>query len=337
MGKVETYSSLEEKGEAFEQTNIKTKEKLDDIIAEYKVNDNKDLLFRGCKEAHYKLYNKAQREWISKELFNLGFTFEEFITNEIKNARTWQDNLLVKYFSAFGKPPNDLMILGFLQHYGAPTTLLDWTYSFENSLFFATDGLKLIESDNEIDNYFSVYLINNKKRNIPDFIEELRNETEIISSMFEYNSMKNKKQSKELLESWFSIEYKDISKSEILVIPGYQENFLLHENKKLSFNLVYNQQNLNIINQQGLFIFNKTHDKPLEFICNGKPNSDKLVWTFRKIICLNIHKSLFEYTKKRLNEHKPFPINKEFIYPQEELIAKNAFQQMLNFDYKNNE
>jgi hypothetical protein len=337
MAKIETYSSLEEKGEAFEQTNIKTKVQLDEIIESYTVNVNKNLLFRGCNEARYKLYNKAQREWLSKELYNLGFTFEEFITNEIKNAKSWQADLLMKYFSAFRLLPNDLMILGFLQHYGAPTTLLDWTYSFKNSLFFATDRLKLIESDNEIDNYFSVYIIDNEKHNIPDYIEDLKYETAIVSPMLDYASDKDKKSKKEMLESWFSLEYNVISKSEILVIPGYQENSLLHENKKLSFNLVYNQQNLNIINQQGLFIFNNTSDKPLEFICNDKPYLGIMKRVYNKIRCLNIHKSLFEYTKKRLNEHKPFPINREFIYPQEELIAKNAFNQFLNFDYKNNE
>lgn len=337
MGKVETYSSLEEKEDFFEQINIKTKVQLDEIIELYKSNENNNLIFRGCKKANYKLFNKAQREWISKELFNLGFTFNEFIKNEIKNARNWQDNLLDKFFTAFGQPANDLIILGFLQHYGAPTTLLDWTYNFDNSLFFATDGFKFTISDDEIKNYFSVYIIDNGISKISDHIDILKDLTEKLL-IIKGNKPEDKSLNKEMLEFIGKIDYEILNSRLIALIPGYQKNGIEHEIQEYSFKLFYNQQNLNIINQQGLFIFNGSKDKPLEYYFQGKLIKETLEsFNYSKIKCLNIHISLLEYTMKLLKDRKPYPIDRDFIFPQEELIAKNAFNQMLNFDYINNE
>lgn len=339
MEKVETYSSLKEKGEFFEQTNIKTRDQLDEIIESYKVNENNILIFRGCKEAHYKLYNKAQREWIGKEIYNLGFTFKEFIENEIKNARNWQGGLLDKFFMAFGQPSNDLIILGFLQHYGAPTTLLDWTYSFDNSLFFATDRLKNYESNNEIDNYFSIYIYNTAYNEFLNYIIALV----IDSKIFEHMQPQLSEEAKELKiedqKKMNKFYYHDLVGESVSLIPGYNKDGFSYKNEKISFNLFYNQQNLNIINQKGLFILNASEDKPLEYFFRGRSfeDTDNRFYNYPQFKCLNIHKSLLEYSLKYLNDRTSFPINKEFIFPQEELIAKNAYQQALNFEFKYNE
>ena len=38
------------------------------------------------------------------------------------------------------KPADTMEWLSLMQHYGAPTRLLDWTYSFYAAVFFAVDG-----------------------------------------------------------------------------------------------------------------------------------------------------------------------------------------------------
>jgi hypothetical protein len=40
--------------------------------------------------------------------------------------------------------------------------LLDWTYRFQNALFFTLDGLEYNKRKREIDDYFSVYFIEEK-------------------------------------------------------------------------------------------------------------------------------------------------------------------------------
>jgi hypothetical protein len=47
--------------------------------------------------------------------------------------------------------------------------------------------------------------------------------------------------------------------------------------------------------------------------------------------CWNIHKSLKEYIVRHLTENQTIPIDKDFIYPQEEFIASNAFKEFKNF------
>ena len=70
MGKIETYSSLEEKGKAFDQKIINTRNELDQCLDEYENNKSGTIFFRGCNEAKYKLYNKAQRVWITEDRSN---------------------------------------------------------------------------------------------------------------------------------------------------------------------------------------------------------------------------------------------------------------------------
>lgn len=335
MAKMEIYSSFDEKMQVFDQVNITNKDQLDQTISEYKKEQSKyGLVFRGCTEAKYKLYNSAQRKWLNIEIQNLGSTYYDFITLEIQNARNWQNRLLEKFFSAFGQPAFDLSILSFLQHYGAPTPLLDWTYSFENSLFFATDGLKYADSNNSIDNFCSIYIIDTRWHELMDLLKFLQN---TLSQIDDIISKYPKVDAENELNKLQQLNYFNLHQLKLAQIPGYRRNgFAFSLRNRPSFNLIYNQQNLNIINQKGLFIFNSSEDKPLEYFFKGQNTPvENSPYYLPKIKCLNIHKSLYEYIQYFLTDsrRRRFPINKEFIYPQEEMIANKAFQHFLNFDF----
>jgi hypothetical protein len=330
VSKIEYYPTLEDKSKFFNQQKIENREQLDEFITKYR-NYSGRYIFRGCTESKYKLYNSSQRLWITMELSKLGYSYFNFIKIEINNAKKWQNNLLSKFFNSFGQPPYDLSILSFLQHYGAPTPLLDWTYSFENSLFFATDGMGYANSDINIDNYCSIYIIDTKWTELINLLDYLSvSMTRVDNILKEFPKVDAKKQLSELT----NFSYEVLHGSKLAYIPGYRKGgFAFSMKSRPSFNLVYNQQNLNIINQKGLFVFNNSEDSPLESFFRGVNNlKEGDTFSLPKIICLEIHKSLKEYMIKFLTERRT-PINQEFIYPQEELIAKKAFTNFLNFNH----
>lgn len=325
MAKLSTYNNLIEKDEYYSQVKVDTSEQFDILIKEMSKNSKgESYIYRGVCEAKYKLYNSAQREWINKELMKGGQSYSQFVRHEIDNAKEYQDGLLEKFFNAFGQPPYDLSILSFLQHYGAPTPLLDWSYSSLNALYFATENLKHPESDDEIENYFSLYEIK------VDLFSRLNLEKLLQSTLARLDDTISQVKSKEDKKNIQSIEdleelrYNFLSRYPYLYIPGYRRSgFAFSLRTVPSFNLVFNQQNLNVINQKGLFIFNSKEDQPLEVLT-----------PLKKIKCYNIHKSLYnkvlyhlEYfpSGKRRDEH----ITRAFLYPQEEFIAKRAFASFL--------
>lgn len=326
---VEYYSSLGQKSEIFEFLEINNREDLDSVINKYRKFEGR-YMYRGLTEAKYKLYNSAQRKWITLELNKLGKSYNDFIQITIENAKRWQNKLLSKFFNAFGQPPYDISILSFLQHYGAPTPLLDWTYSFENALFFATDGLRYASSNSDIENYCSIYILDNKWKELINFLDTLKG---TLSQMDFYLTNLPKIDATEELRKIESLNYMYLHNLHLTYIPGYKRGgFSFKLKSRPTFNIIYNQQNLNIINQKGLFVYNSSENKPLEYFFRGLSTySSDVPYNLPKIICLNIHKSLNEYIKRFLTEGRKTPIDKEFIYPQEEMIANKAFINFLNF------
>lgn len=340
--KIETYQSLAEKANSFDCENIETKDQFDHLAHYWTDNKNhfskdsqKKVIFRGLTEAKYKLFNSAQRVWKGEELDHLGRTYEEFIQTEIDKAKAFQANLLIKFYHAFGHPAYDLSILSFLQHYGAPTPLLDFTYKFDSAAFFATDGLNHNPST-DIDNYFSIYAIDTSQivRQFPSIIDHISFSLMQIDEILEKYS-EEKVDTIDVLQNYEQLKYKAFHGLTLFYIPGFTPNgFSFKLKNRPNFNLVFNQHNLNIINQEGLFVFNSDPVEPLEYHFTGKLEVGK-TFNLPKIKCWNIHKSLNEYVVRYLNEgiHTPrtIPIDRKYMYPQEELIAKTAFEHFKNF------
>ncbi len=335
---IETYKNLEEKSNFFDCITINSKEEFEELAHYW--TDSKErpsldtgskYIFRGLTEAKHKLFNSAQRYWIGEELSNLGSNYQEFIQSLIDNAKTYQANLLVKYYNAFGHPAYDLSILSFLQHYGAPTPLLDFTYKFDSAAFFATDGL-IHNPSSDIDNYCSIYSIDTEltARIFPSIIDHISSSLSQIEDILERNKDKNIDTSI-VLENIEGLKFKAFQGLMLFHIPGYVPDGYSFELKGVpNFKLVLNQHNLNIINQAGLFVFNSDPIKPLEYYFTGQLEIGKTFY-LPKIKCWNIHKSLQEYIIHYLTQNRPFAINREFMFPEEEFIARQAFLKFKNF------
>ncbi len=330
--KIDTYATLVDKANHFDCVSIESKNDLDILIGEWteKRND-KRIIFRGLTEAKYKLFNSAQRFWNGDEVDRMDKSYHDFIQAEINAAKSFNNNLLEKFFNAFGHAAYDLSILSFLQHYNAPTPLLDFTYNFDCALFFGTDGLAHIPSA-DIENYFSIYAIDTGQQDFISFILHLKSSISQINNGLE-DIKKNEIDTSIILSKIEQLQYSYFQDLKLFYLPGYIPGGIPFTiPKRPNFKLVYNQHNLNVINQEGLLVFNSDPTHPLEdYFSGGFGTVFQSTFLLAKMKCWNIHKSLKEYVIRHLTENRTNPINKEFIFPQEEFIASNAFKQFKNF------
>jgi hypothetical protein len=319
MAELPTYSNLEQKSKFFSNGNkasfiIDTKTDLDKWFKD--VQDKKNeikidataLIYRGMTEAKYKLLTSSQRLWISDEMNQwANKNYLEFIIDLVDEAN--RNTLINKVFDLYNYSRSDreLPILSLLQHYGAPTPLMDWSYNHNVAFFFATDGLKKKEEPKEdIDNYFSVYRINKG-----NYKGELLNIIDVIPNKRypDINSIGNLVDDDVNSKSNFAYYISDFeTKAKLSGENRPNRHLMIRTSKPLTS--IYNQ---NIIPQEGLFIFNPFREKTLEDIFNTDLDEGGWNLALTPFDCFNIHKDLAEYLRRKIDVQ--FEINKSFIYP----------------------
>lgn len=307
------YSSLQEKKHAFggcmnfesgEQFLYFIQHELLELLA------GKKTVFRGMTQAKYRLLNKAQRAFKANQNSKDEKSYHLAIEQMIENARTVNNSVLPKFFKSNGLSDNDVSILSFLQHYAAPTPLMDWTTDLYTSLYFALSGCsdeQLEEFQNgpatyEIEDYFSFYFM------IEEYILEM------VSS-FKQLSISSKS----------AVKYGTLKKKKFQFISER------YRSGKPVFSLV---NNLHIANQQGLFIYNNSATIPLEEVFlqhwtkHYLGNMTKGRTTPRTpMMCINFHKSIGHRLRIFLKEQG---ITDETIYSKPEVIARKAVPELLN-------
>ena len=317
--KLEEYSNLSQKEPFFETKNINTYKEFDNIYEELKENT---LLYRGIHEAKYKIYTSAQREWITNEYSKNGMTYTQFIQSIISNIR--KNTILSKYYKSLNINENDLLYISLLQHYGAPSPLLDFTYNINIALYFALDGMKIASSDNEIDNYFSLYIINRNKcgNELVDIVSLLYQGLENGRAMLEDFKTHNPK---------INLDYsllKDVDKYTKWIKQdgtndglhkmdcGFLDNPLKSGTISMyETNEILYWSNINLIAQQGCFIFYTKEDLPVEKYFGG---DNKFL---PKLKCINIHKSLSEYIKNKYLKS----LSTLDVFPNVNLMCEEAY------------
>lgn len=268
------------------------------------------FIFRGVGEAKFKIYTSAQRDWIINDMSEwAGKPYLEFINDLIKKA--YDKPLLTKVFNYYKLKINqrDFPTLSILQHYGAPTPLIDFTYNLDVALYFATEYCQPSLSSNKIDQYFSINIID---RNI-QMKGELLNLMQINGGAF----MK--------LSSFYEWA---TSPNAFFYITDFENKFNRRSKKGFQdqrpLTILFNQR---IIPQEGLFVFNPSPTMPLEDRFNLPKEGSNL--HLKKMTCINIKKSLSDYVRRRIK--KPgSDVDKLFIYPQLDDYAKHVENEILD-------
>lgn len=332
------YQSTLQKSNSFEQQNLDTVEQFDKIYNEFK--DKMDVLFRGQREAKWRLYSKLQRQWILEKLFQKGDSYQKLIEKLVETGKQEYSAEIIKLLPTHNIDSlNPISVLGYLQHHGCPTPLLDWTYKFQNALYFALDGLTPNPGTIEIEDYCSVYFIEERHfegGNLRSLMNEAMEKVEqpmllkLIAKIADGDEEKRKKMEEHFVGRKL-FDRKRIAGSGLISRMTKIEGLVrfpiaYFSDKDVDSGIIFSLNNSkNILNQDGVFTWNADPSKPLELLGaeqyaadeQGKKNG------YAFCSCFNIHKKLEAHVRNRLEADG---ITKEFIYPTPDISTWEIFE-----------
>lgn len=335
---ISEYQSTLQKSNSFVQSNIDTEEQFDKIYEEYKIKE--ETLFRGQREAKWRLYSRLQRQWVTERLFENGGDYQRLLEKLVETGNQKYSLQIKELLKANHiDTENPISILGYLQHHGCPTPLLDWTYKFQNALYFAMDGLKPNPGTIEIDDYCSVYFLEEKYfegGSLRKIIEEglaAAEEPELQKLITKYSNGDEEK--RKAMQKHFAGR-KVFDRSRIngsgLISHMTKIEYLMNvpiayfSDREKDSGILWSLNNSNnILNQAGVFTWNSDPSKPIELVGDesfkaGKTDEEAKNYSFCS--CFNINKKLEKHINKRLEADG---ITKDFIYPTPDINAWDIF------------
>lgn len=296
--KLPEYKDIQDKTDFFNNFVIETQKDFDTFYSDFAIK--KGQIYRGVNEAKFHIYTSAQRFWLTDNLKSQS-TFIEFI--DILLSKLKSDNTIIEYLNSTDVAYNDVLGLAMLQHFGAPSTLIDFSLDLNCALFFAFDGMKKGNSENEIDDYVSIYVVNRKSleySSLPNLTDMYAHGMETGSKMLEDLIAKEPKinvdysliQNIDQFVCWYDPRNPKGGLSSFNT-PFYIGNPLVEKSfSTYKDNQKFYWSNINLIAQKGCFILNTHKSQPLEEFMASKGY---------KIVCFNIHKTLSEYIKDKIN------------------------------------
>lgn len=335
---ISEYQSTLQKSNSFHQINIDTQEQFNEIYEELK--DKNDFLFRGQGEAKWRLYSQLQRVWINNKLFKTEDSFQKFLEKLVENGlETYGDNIRKILAGNNIATANAVSVLGYLQHHGCPTPLLDWTYRFQNAIYFALDGVAPNPGTREIEDYFSVYFIEEKYfkgSNMRDIIDSGLSHFEGPELSRLIAQIAKDEPTRLAMEKHFAgrklFDRKKASEMGLVNHMTKVESLMgfpiaYFSDKDIEADIMFSLINSeNIINQAGVFTWNHDPSKPIELVGDeqykeGNPKDKKSDYKFCS--CYNINKNLVPFIQQCIEKDG---VTKEYIYPTPDINTWEIFE-----------
>lgn len=336
---ISEYSSIFQKSTCFDQETIDTVEQVDTLFENFK--NNKIFLFRGQREAKWRLYSSLQRFWIWDKMKKSDADYLAILKLLIDNAKSKYETEIKNILEEINIDSiNDISVLGYLQHHNCPTPLLDWTYSFETALFFGIDGLEPAQSVKEIDNYFSLYYIKEEYLSNGGMRTLLNNSLQEVGEKLKLELIAHiavdNKQRLEMEKHFYERSFFDKKRIKGAGLISHMtkiENMLnipisYFSDKDIDNGIAFSITNSeNIKKQNGVFTWNAHFSKPLEVIGNEQFIESKLDSEpndYRFCECFNINKNLTGYIIEKL---KQLDISSLTIYPEKDIDARDIYNE----------
>lgn len=273
-----TYFSFHEKNKFIKNSIfINTNEELD-VLMNNTLSDSfySNFKWRGMNNANQKLTNSCQR-YFHKVLRNESIDlYHDFIYNLINYVHDWNNGTIQRYLESQNITNDPVATMTLMQHFGFPTPLLDFSKNPLIALFFATKFSEFTDTEDDINNYCSLYSLNTDIQDLRDFNKQYH--------ISDHNVYLDK--------------YSPLRNTKLLVISEEDPEFKIGTS-------------LNLINQEGVFVYSNDPELSMEeiFVKSNYLNEDGSP----KLKCWHIHKSLNRKIRTLLDRNYQF--NDDFVFP----------------------
>jgi len=249
-----------------------------DYLTDFKMTGDESprFVWRGMKNANMKMFNSAQRYFMKVIGKYTADNYESHVLKLVDYVANWNNFTIERYLESQDIKNDIVAIMTIMQHYGFPTPLLDFSENPFVALYFSSIDENYDRSENNILNYSSLVCLDSNFEAIKNMNIMYGEERHL------YYDQMNSMMSKPLL-------------------------FVSKEHREFRIGT-----SLNIINQQGMFVFSNSPNLPLEDsivnICAAEKIKENEV-----LKCWHIHKRLNQEIRVWLRRN--CNISEEFVFP----------------------
>jgi len=315
--KLQEYRTDEEKQEFFLHSTANNVECFENLIEPFLKLPGK-FLFRGVKDRAFRMFSIIQRmSIIQSNIQQLDLTYA--ISNVLQK---FKDNIFLMGELKKQMMPEakitDYSILAFIQHFGGPSPLIDFTSDLSTALFFAFDGKEEYK-------YASLYVVPKNPFEFGEIAKIYKSGYNSAINLVEQHKKMHPNENidcsiinDEILSMTFEPQFKGT------LVYGGKDSFIEFGGEK------YSITNENIWAQNGYFMQGACSETPLEEILLKKIHfHDKdLKWNyikkFQRIYCIDINPNIVNDLIRMYN----VPSDREQIYPS--FHGKEKIEEELN-------